>query len=259
MSEKFEKPYLVVTVKYSTMDMSVGNSERQDYFIPVDQLLPGGKLPKCDGVRLYGDYNVLEVGEDAIRLGSSGKEFLIKRDDKPGEGRSCGGRNQGGVWTETLDIFEYRTPLSRHEINKIPEMALDVAELPKKDFLEKREGRMRVLGFIERAVYEGNAGMYVALALLEASDDWGTCKIDRPDVFREIFTKGLQENALAPNIENPAWDWMEVAIKNNDPSEFADDMDLYYDALATASGNGVWLARDIVDIIWEPENCQEED
>ena len=46
---------------------------------------------------------------------------------------------------------------------------------------------------------------------------------------------------------------------NNDPGEFADDMDLYYDALATAAENGTWIARDIMDMIWEPENCQEED
>ena len=137
-------------------------------------------------------------------------------------------------------------------------MALDAAECTG-SWVEKSNRHIDVLELVERAVREGNTGMYVALALLTASGRWETCKIHKMKKFREIFTEGLRKGALAPNIDNPGWEWMDYAIVSNDPGEFTDDMDLYYDAMATATENGIWLARDIMDMIWEPENCQEED
>ncbi|MBP3298395.1 MAG: hypothetical protein J6L73_01795 [Muribaculaceae bacterium] len=66
---------------------------------------------------------------------------------------------------------------------------------------------------------------------------------------------------VADNIYNDSIQVYEVRMHDGKefPGEFADDMDLYYNVLATAAKNGVWLARDIIDKICEPENCQEED
>ena len=138
-------------------------------------------------------------------------------------------------------------------------MALDAVSVPGKDWLESSNRHIDVLDFVKRAVKEGNTGLYVALALLSASGNWEYCNIHCPGRFRKIFTEGLRKGALAPDNDNPAWRWMDIAIMSNDPGEFADDMDLYYDALATAAENGNWIARNIMDMIWEPENCQEED
>lgn len=259
MNDKFDNAYLAVTVRRETRDMSVGHVEKEDFYISTDRLIPGEKLPVPDGGSLYADYTVLKVSDEAIELSRNGSEFIVKKDADPADGISCGGSNGGGVSGSSSVIFEYRTPLSREEIDKIPEMALDAVSVPGKDWLESSNRHIRVLDFVKRAVKEGNTGLYVALALLTASSNWEYCEIYRPEQFRKIFTEGLRKGALAPDIDNPAWNWMDIAIMNNDPGEFADDMDLYYDALATAAENGVWLARDIIDMIWEPENCQEED
>ena len=257
--EKFEKPYLAVTVRDETRDMSVGHMEKEDFYLSTDRLIPGEKLPVPVGVSLYADYTVVKVSDETIELSRNGSGFVIEKDVNPADGISSGGSNGGGVYGSSSVIFEYRTPLSGEEIDKIPEMALNAASVPGKDWLESSNRHIAVLDFVKRAVKDGDIGLYVALALLTASSNWEYCEIYRPGQFRKIFTEGLRKGALAPDDDNPAWRWMDIAIMNNDPGEFADDMDLYYDALATAAENGVWLARDIMDMIWEPENCQEED
>lgn len=258
MNDKFEKPYLAVTVRHVTRDMSVGNMEKKDFYISAHQLIPGEKLPKPAGVSLYGDYTVLQVDNEVVKLCRNGDEIVLVKDAGPVNGSSCGS-SSGGVYGSSSVEFEYRTPLSRKEINRLAEMALDAASCPGTDWLESSNRHIDVLDFVERAVKEGNTGLYVALALLNASSNWEYCNIHRPGLFRKIFTEGLRKGALAPDIDNPAWEWMDIAIMNNDPGEFTDDMELYYDILATAAENGVLLARDIIDMIWEPENCQEED
>ena len=259
MNDKYDKPYLTVTVRHVTRDMSVGHVEKEDYYIQTDRLIPGEKVPMPAGVSLYDDYTVLKVNDEVVKLSRNGDEIVLVKDAEPVNGSSCGGSSGGGVYGGSSVIFEYRAPLSREEIDKIPEMALDAASVPGKDWLESSNRHIDVLDFVKRAVKEGNTGLYVALALLTASSNWEYCDIYRPGQFRQIFTEGLRKGALAPDDDNPAWRWMDIAIMNNDPGEFADDMDLYYDALATAAENGVWLAPDIMDMIWEPENCQEED
>lgn len=259
MNDIFDKPYLAVTVRCETRDMSIGHVEKQDFYIPADGLTVGARLPAPEDAPLCGDYTVTGVDDAAVVLSCDGAETVVARDAGPVNGRSCGGAAGGGVYGGTSVIFEYRTPLSRKEINNIPEMALDAATNREGDWVEQSNRTIDVIEYVKRAVKEGNTGLYVAWALLSASGRWEYCVIHSPARFRKIFTEGLRKGALAPDIDNPAWEWMEIAIRNNDPGDFADDMDLYYDALATAAENGVWLARDIMDMIWEPENCQEED
>lgn len=50
-----------------------------------------------------------------------------------------------------------------------------------------------------------------------------------------------------------------LAAEHNDPTEFMTDMDHYFDLLMTATEHGNHNAHEIMDMIWEPENCQEED
>ena len=49
-----------------------------------------------------------------------------------------------------------------------------------------------------------------------------------------------------------------LAAEHNDPPEFMTDMDHYFDLLLTATELGNHNAHEIMDMIWEPENCQEE-
>ena len=76
--------------------------------------------------------------------------------------------------------------------------------------------------------------------------------------FRHILLEGIDKGCLAPDQEE-AWDWMEAAAGNNDPAEFMDDTERWYDILMTATEEGNTIARDIMDRIWEPEQTIDED
>lgn len=209
LSEKFDKPYLALTVRHETRDMSVGHVEKQDFYISTDRLIPGEKLSVDGSVPLSVDYTVLKVSDEAIELSRNGAGFIIEKDAGPVDGMSCGGSNGGGVYGSSSVAFEYRTPLSRKEIDEIPKMVLDAASCPGKNWLESSNRHIDVLNFVERTVKEGNTGLYVALALLAASGNWEYCKIHSPEKFRKIFTEGLRKGALAPDNDNPAWwGWM---------------------------------------------------
>lgn len=77
-------------------------------------------------------------------------------------------------------------------------------------------------------------------------------------MFQDILLEGIGKGALAPD-DQLGWSWMHTAAINNDPALFMADTDRYYDLLMEAVANGNEDARDIMDQIWEPENCQEED
>lgn len=169
MNDKYDKPYLAVTVRRETRDMSVGHVEKEDFYISVDRLIPGEKLPTPAGVSLYGDYTVIQVDDEVVKLSRNADEIILVKDAGSVNGNSCGGSSGGGVYGGSSVIFEYRTPLSREDIEKIPEMALDAVSVPGKDWLESSNRHIDVLDFVKRAVKEGNTGLYVALALLSAS------------------------------------------------------------------------------------------
>lgn len=70
--------------------------------------------------------------------------------------------------------------------------------------------------------------------------------------------EGIERGSLAPD-NYFGWEWMEVATKYNAPTDFMEDMELYYEVLDTAACHGVVEAIDIMDSIWEPEQIIEED
>lgn len=121
------------------------------------------------------------------------------------------------------------------------------------------ENREEIIGYVDALIERGDMGLYVMKALLMASDDLATCKIVRPDQFAEIFTDGVRKGCLNPKFIH-AWEWIEIAVKYNDPASFMNDMDLYRKALTDAWENGgEWLARDLLYTIFEADNCKEED
>jgi len=115
-----------------------------------------------------------------------------------------------------------------------------------------------VLTMTDEAIKAGDAELYPMKALLTASNDWSTCIITRISIYRDILLDGIEAGALAPGNDY-AWQWISLAAENNDPEEFADDMERWYDLLATAAEGGNHDALDIMNRIWEPENIIEED
>lgn len=71
---------------------------------------------------------------------------------------------------------------------------------------------------------------------------WGTCKINSLYFFRQQLLKGIECGCLTPD-NYFGWEWLEVATKYNDPADFMEDMELYYEVLDTAAGYGVIEAQ----------------
>lgn len=152
-----------------------------------------------------------------------------------------------------MDIQYYNSMLE-----KLEQVALIHSRSEKSLYPETTEQEQEILDMIDKMIDEGVIELYPLKALLEASNNWNTCLIVRISFFKETLLEGIEKGCLAPEMEN-AWAWMEVAAENNDPVEFMDDVDLYYDILATAAEEGNMIARDIMNDIWEPENIIEED
>ncbi len=112
-------------------------------------------------------------------------------------------------------------------------------------------------------IYDWNCDeYYLWYAALLCCDDWNTYLLVRPDEFRDMMQRAVKRNCLHPK-EQLNWRVLDMLSDNNDPDTFMDDKDKYYDLLATAMEEGnrdvCNIARKIMNMIWEPENCQEED
>ena len=83
-------------------------------------------------------------------------------------------------------------------------------------------------------------------------NSWATCKIDNIRYFRERLREGIGHGCLAPD-NYFGWEWMEVAAKYNDPSDFMEDMELYREVVETAAGQGMVAAIDLLHTVWETE------
>lgn len=138
-------------------------------------------------------------------------------------------------------------------INAIIDFGVRPADTP--DYCSRQDELLRL---VDADIENGYTGMWMCKALLKSCHDWSTCEITDIDHFKDRLLEAIAHGALAPdNIIG--WDWMEIAIRNNDPAEFMDDTLRFYDLLADAGEHGISAAFDIMDMIWEPENCQEED
>ncbi len=146
-----------------------------------------------------------------------------------------------------------KVPGHNNLINTIIDFGRIPADTP--DYRSRQEELLRM---VDADIESGCSGMWVCKALLESCRDWSTCEITYLDRFKCLLLEAIDHGALAPdNIIG--WDWMDIAVRNNDPAKFMDDTLLFYDILAEAGEHGISGAFDIIDMIWEPENCQEED
>ncbi len=218
-----------------------------EYLRTVDKI----ELPGEDG----GGVEILSADTARLVVSWDGERDFLPKDgrtvtNKPGFRRSL----LDAAYTLNLVFSFQHIPAKYSDLfNLIIDIGMDRGgseTLP-----EKQED---VLRFIDIYIERGYTGLYVAKALLVASSDWRSCKIPNFSHFRKVLLEGIGKGCLAPD-NYIGWNWMEIASKHNDPAEFMEDMDKYYDILATASEHGVIEARDIMDMIWEPENCIEED
>lgn len=135
--------------------------------------------------------------------------------------------------------------------NNLPNSISQVIEM-----VEKHQ--KNVFRLIDQHIEQGETGLYVLKALLSASDNWDTPMIVRKDLFRSILLEGIEHGALAPE-NDLGWEFLETAAEYNNPEEFINDIDLYYEILDTALKDGNAIARNIMNTIWEPEQIIEED
>lgn len=136
-------------------------------------------------------------------------------------------------------------------------MIISLGTVPAKS-ADYRQRQEEILHMIDTDIERGCTGMLVAKALLESSRDWSKCEITYMDRFKKLFLEAINHGALAPD-NVVGWDWVEISSRYNDPSKFMDDTLRFYDILADAGEHGITEAFDIIDMIWEPENCREED
>ncbi len=103
---------------------------------------------------------------------------------------------------------------------------------------------------------------YMWYALLMCSDDWGSYKLARPEMFIECVDYAVDQGCLTPD-DKIGWLVMELACYENDPTDFISDKEQYYNLLSDAQEQGdeevSEAAGKIIDIIWHPENIKEED
>ena len=123
---------------------------------------------------------------------------------------------------------------------------------------DAKERQRNLIKLIDTQIAKGNLGLYPLKAILMTCDKWHLLTIVRENLFREILAEGIDKGALGPD-DDEGWEWLRAAACQNDPAIFMTDMDRYYDLLMTAVEEGNQDAREIMDLIWEPENCQEED
>lgn len=123
---------------------------------------------------------------------------------------------------------------------------------------ETTDSEQAVMDNIDRLIEKGVTGLYPLKALLMACNNWYSFEIVRESMFEGVLWEGINKGALAPDNEE-GWAWLRFAAISNDPEKFMLDMTYYFDLVMTAVENGNQDAREIMDMIWEPENCQEED
>lgn len=114
------------------------------------------------------------------------------------------------------------------------------------------------LEILESLISSGQLSLYPLMALLSASNNWHTTVIVRMSQFRDILLEGIEAGSLSPEDED-SWAWLMAAAEVNNPTDFMTDMERYYNLLSDAMESGNQDAREILDMIWEPEQIIEED
>lgn len=245
-----------IVARHMTQDMSVAGSYEQKLFVPFKDLqekrfIESEELGvgKIEVLQLSEKQVLLRWGEEEYSLDFGGelstKYYLV---DNPGlsSDRAC------------LVFSYHEMPPYYQALDIISEISDEHCREQKSVYLETTRQEEKALHLLDRAIQEGMVEAYPLKALLAASNNWSSCLIVREGLFRRILLEGIDKGCLAPG-KALSWEWLEVAAVNNDPALFMDDMERYYDLLATAAEDGNTIARDLMDAIWEPEQIIEED
>lgn len=238
-------------------DMSVGNTYDVDYYAEIDPF--GKKVGKCikldclDG----GCVKLVSATEDTVTLQWGEEEFRVDLG-------SDASTNQYLIDNPRLSSDTLRLTFSYYKVPGYAELWSMIAKLGCDELNGKEEKHIlfarkkAILHFIDKIIEQGNTGLYVAKALLTEYNNWGTCKINSLHFFRQQLLEGIERGCLTPD-NHFGWEWLEVATKYNDPADFMEDIELFYEVLDTAACYGVVEAIDIMNSIWEPEQIIEED
>lgn len=235
-----------IRATHVTQDMSVSNTYNADYYVDID---PSNKkeesvsLPSLDG----GCIKMTAVTKDDVTLKWNNKEFCVKF------GASVSTEN---IFLDNpyLSSDSLRLTFTYRELPNYAELWSMIASLGCDELEEKEERyilterKEEILHFIDKAIERGNTGLYVAKALLTIYNSWGTCKIRSIECFQNKLLQGINYGCLAPD-NYFGWEWMKVAARYNDPSNFLEDEDLLREVLNTAAELGVVEAIDIVNSI----------
>ena len=249
--------FLSIYMKHRVRDMSVGNSfDNKMAPIPYADLRAGEEID-CSRIR-GGKVRVVDVVPERITLEAEGKTYELELEEKVG----CGDYavDNPFVSLETIELFfyyEYRSPYNQaiwvfDYVRRCHSVTTGSVNSRTTKYEKK------VLNLLNRAGREGYTDAYVLKALLDTCNNWSTMVICRMSQFKGLLLQAVRKGALGPD-HDLAWQVMGMAATNNDPNEFIDDKDLYYDLLATAAEEGCDEARDIMNEIWPPEQIIEED
>lgn len=250
-------PRKELIVKYCTnsRDMSVSIVSSESAVIPFSEIRKG-ELGDSSTILNLG-IKVVDITEDRLELEWMDRMYEVKLGAKV-KTESYTGGFQYVPMTKWLQ-FEFKYVTLENKMFEIVKKVCDChARLNQSWFPQTTRDEIIALKLIDELIREGDIGLYVLKAILMASNDWSTGEFVRPSLFRQILLEGIEKGCLTPDYAND-WDWLETAAENNDPAEFMDDMDRWYDILASAVECGNEVARDIMNRIWEPEQIIEED
>lgn len=148
------------------------------------------------------------------------------------------------LWIRFVSIFSDIRSLHAREIRSV--------------YSETAAEEQEVLEILESLIRSGQHSLYPLMALLSAANNWHKPVIVRISQFRDILLEGIEAGSLSPDDEE-GWAWLMEAAVINDPTEFMTDTERFYTLLADATEAGNQDAREIMDMIWEPEQIIEED
>lgn len=244
---------LKITINRSARDMSVAIHDSETSVVPVEKLLPG--------TTVAGTVHIVSVSPQCIIANYKGQELTVNFGETVSSKEESSGNAylsyEGfSVTLEYADLSDFdHTVKIVQDVGRYHERLHAIGEFALPDWVvEEQNEACQNLSHL----CESDVSLYPLKALLAACDNWTTFEIVRLKQFKEILLKGIDKGCLLHD-ENYAWQIMEIAATNNDPAEFMDDMERYYDILATAAENGNTIALDIMNRIWEPEQIIEED
>ena len=236
-----------IKAMHTTRDRSIGNSYAVNYYADINltdnQAKTDIELSPLDGGRI----NLLSTTPDAVIVAWGDEKFHVNFNSNVSTKEYLIDNPLVGADYLTLNFLYQAVPNYAELWNSITQLGYDERDgkVEKYDLTERKED---ILHFIDKAIEQGNTGLYVAKALLTEYNNWGTCEIDDLDTFQKQLLEGIELGCLSPD-NRWGWEWLEVATPYNNPTDFMADTELFNEVLATAASHGVVEAIDIIDMM----------